>query len=245
MNCKLKNWILIFLFLGLSGGWLTAQQKISFVKLNPKIYVYTTFKDLNGTVFPSNSMYLEVEEGIVMLDTPWDNTQFQPLLDTIWKRHQKKVIACIVTHFHDDRTAGVQFLKERKIPVYSSAKTDELALKYGENRADHLFYQDTVFSFGNLRIETYYPGEGHTPDNIILQINSAYLYGGCFLKSLENHSIGNLEHANVKAWKKSVKNALRKFPKNQCYIPGHFAWSAGNALTHTKKLVKQHLKANS
>ncbi|HWY98299.1 MAG TPA: subclass B1 metallo-beta-lactamase, partial [Bacteroidia bacterium] len=48
--------------------------------LTGDFYVYTTYKTLNGSPFPSNSMYLVTDSGVVMIDTPWDTTQFQPLM---------------------------------------------------------------------------------------------------------------------------------------------------------------------
>ncbi len=67
--------------------------------LTGDFYIYTTFQNYQGTTFPSNSMYLVTSKGVVLFDTPWDSTQFQPLLDSIWARHQKKVIMCFATHF--------------------------------------------------------------------------------------------------------------------------------------------------
>ena len=86
-------------------------------------YIYTTHRLLNGKMIPSNSMYLITDKGAVMFDTPWDTTQFQPLLDSIQFRHHTNVALCIATHFHDDRTAGLDFLKQKGITTYSS-KTD-------------------------------------------------------------------------------------------------------------------------
>lgn len=33
-----------------------------------------------------------------MFDTPWDTTQFQPLLDSIKFKHNMNVLMCIATH---------------------------------------------------------------------------------------------------------------------------------------------------
>ncbi len=54
-------------------------------------------------------MYLVTDSGAVLIDTPWDASQTKPLLDSIVKRHNKKVVVCITTHFHDDRTSGLGF----------------------------------------------------------------------------------------------------------------------------------------
>ena len=101
----------LWLGLGLSSFFLSAQtnSKLKFGQLTDNLYVYTTQQLFSGTPFPSNSLYLVTAEGVVLIDTPWDKTQFQPLLDSIEKRHGKKVIMCLATHFHDDRTAGLEY----------------------------------------------------------------------------------------------------------------------------------------
>lgn len=54
-------------------------------------------------------MYLVAKDGVVLFDTPWDTTQFQPLLDSIKLKHDKNVIICIATHAHEDRTGGLEY----------------------------------------------------------------------------------------------------------------------------------------
>lgn len=240
------NYIKIFitLFALLSGSVTFGQQPgLEIKELKNGIFVYTTYKDFKGSPFPSNSMYLVAQEGIVLLDTPWDSTQFQPLMDSLWQKHKKKPIACIVSHFHDDRTAGLDFLKSKGVPTYSSVYTAELGKKYGEKLAQYRFYSDTVFTFGEHKIATYYPGEGHTPDNILLYIEKdKVLFGACFMKSCESKGLGNLEHANVKEWKISIEKSIKKYKKCSYFVPGHQAWSKTNALIHTKKLIKKELR---
>ena len=131
-------------------------------------YIFTTYKPINGKPFPSNGMYLVTDEGVVLFDTPWDTTQFQPLLDSIEERHGKKVVMCISTHFHDDRTAGLDFLKSKGIKTFSSKQTFDLCKENNEKQAEFYFNGDTTFTFGNHTFETYYPGEGHTKDNIVI-----------------------------------------------------------------------------
>ncbi len=109
---KIQN--LIFLFvISVGSPYLVNGQvpedKLIISKLTGDFYVYTTFQTINGTLFPSNSMYIITDGGAVMIDTPWDKTQFQPLLDSIKSKHNKEVMLCISTHFHDDRIAGLDF----------------------------------------------------------------------------------------------------------------------------------------
>lgn len=206
-------------------------------------YIYTTYKDIDGYRFPSNSMYVVTEKGIVMIDTPWDETQFQPLLDSIALKHKKEVVLCIATHFHDDRTAGLEFLKQKGIPTYTSELSNRLGKIHREKEAAFHFTKDTTFVVGNRKFETFYPGEGHTKDNIVIWLDDQkILYGGCLVKSTENKSLGNIADANLDAWAATIRNVIKKFPAPKFVIPGHFGWSDNKSLKHTLKLLRQYKK---
>lgn len=230
----------IFLVLVPFRLWSAEIPPLKISHLTGDFYVYTTYKKLNGNPFPSNSMYLVTDSGVVMIDTPWDTTQFQPLLDSIKERHHKKVVLCIATHFHDDRTAGLEFLGKQGIKTYSSALTKELCIAHHEKQAAFTFSADTVFRVGNHTFQTYYPGEGHTKDNIVIWFpQEKILYGGCFIKSEESASLGNVADANTKEWKASVRRVKKRY-KNAAYIiPGHFGWEKTGSLKHTLKLARK------
>ena len=103
--------LFVLLFCILSCYGQEGNTKLKFTKLTDDLYVYTNYKLFSGTQFPSNSMYLVTNEGVVLFDTPWGENQFQPLLDSIEKRHNKKVVMCIATHFHDDNITEVRGLR--------------------------------------------------------------------------------------------------------------------------------------
>lgn len=218
--------------------------KLRFGKINDNVFSYTTYQLFSGTQFPSNSTYLVTNEGVVLFDTPWDETQFQPLLDSIEKKHNKKVVLSIATHFHDDSSAGLEYYAGKGIATYTSEFTKELAVKHSSKQAQHTFEKDTVFTVGGYRIETFYPGEGHSPDNIVIWLPKfKFLFGGCFIKSVENDNLGNLSDANVGVWEASLENLMKKYPKPNYVETGHFKGSKGwEAIKHTRKLVREYKK---
>jgi metallo-beta-lactamase class B len=229
---------IFILFSLLLPAALAAQPALSISHLAGGYYVYTTYKDLGGYLFPSNSMYLVTEKGVVLIDTPWDTTQFQPLLDSIARRHGQPVVMCVATHYHDDRTAGLEFFRERGVATWSSRYTGELCRDFGEKRAEFTFENDTVFTIGGRRLETFYPGEGHSRDNIVIWIPDAkIIFGGCLVKSVQSRSLGNTADANLREWGPSVRRVMEKYPKAKYVIPGHFGWKSRKALKHTLKLL--------
>jgi metallo-beta-lactamase class B len=211
--------------------------RLKIVPLTRQTYVYTTYGRFAGSLVPSNSMYLVTDKGVVLIDTPWDSLQFQPLLDSIEARHHKKVVLCIATHFHADRTGGLTFLRKKGITTYTSKRTFDLCKEKNENQAQFYFLKDTTFLVGGDKIETFYPGEGHSPDNIVIWLSKEkVLYGGCLIKSTESDGLGNLSDANVKGWTPTMERLVKKYPSPAFIIPGHFGWN-GNGVKHTLKLL--------
>src|ERR1700759_933499 len=82
----------VFLFSIFHSSGQSSKQDLIISHLTGDFYVYTTFGSYNGSPVPSNSMYLVTSDGVILFDTPWDSTQFKPLLDSIRIRHGKKVI---------------------------------------------------------------------------------------------------------------------------------------------------------
>lgn len=214
--------------------------------LTGQYYVFTTYKMIDGGLFPANGMYLVTEEGAVLFDCPWDTTQTAPLLDSILTKHGKKVIACIATHSHADRTGSFACLKQLGVKTYATTTTDKQCILHKENRAEFLLDKDTVFSIGGCTFQTYYPGAGHTVDNIVVWFpERKILYGGCFIKSTEAANLGYIEEADLNAWPHSIENVLNKFGNPSFVIPGHQAWKSTRSVAHTLQLLKAAKRAKS
>jgi metallo-beta-lactamase class B len=237
--------ILSFVLHSLSGAsGQTPDRNLVISHLTGDFYIFTTFGSFKGGSVPSNSMYLVTTNGVVLFDTPWDSTQFQPLLDSIKIKHNKDVILCISTHFHEDRTAGLEFYRGLGITTYTSVLTDSLSKIRNEKRAAYLIQNDTVFTIGQHIFRTYYGGQGHSPDNIVIWFDKEkILYGGCLVKSTEADDLGNLSDANVKAWSVTIKNIQHHFRNPNYIIPGHLDWHSKKSLTHTLDLI-QHYEEN-
>lgn len=234
----MKSFLTGLCFLSLIGAMgQVSHNKLTITHLKGDFYVYTTYRNIDGSAFPSNGMYIVTDAGVVMIDTPWDVTQFQPLLDSIHSRHKKKVVLCLATHFHDDRTGGLGYYNQQGIITFSSLKTKQLCVATGNQVASHHFTNDTTFQIGKYKISTYYPGEGHTKDNIVVWFGpEKILYGGCLVKSLQNSSPGNVADANVPEWPITIRKVIQQFPPPAFVIPGHFEWGDQTLLTHTLRM---------
>lgn len=242
-NAVLLTINFIFFLSALFGQTGDAKLKIS--PLTGDFYIYTTYNTYEGTQIPANGMYLVTNNGVVLFDTPWDTTQFQPLLDSIRLKHRQDVTMCIATHWHSDRTEGLEYYKQLGIKTYTTRLTDELCKKNNKKRAEYLIEGDTVFHIGPYSFETYYPGEGHTTDNIVIWFGKEkILYGGCLIKGADAENLGYLGDANVTEYYSTLKKVQKKCPDQKFIIISHSDWNDTNSLKHSIKLAKELKKKN-
>lgn len=242
---RTRTTILFLLFLSSDTYAQKGNSSLKITRLTGEFYVFTTFNSYKAKRTPANGMYLVTAGGVVMFDTPWDTTEFQPLLDSIKTRHNKNVVLCIATHFHEDRTGGLQYYSQQGIKTYTTRKTDELSIKRGMKRAELLIDKDTIFKVGQYSFQTYFPGPGHAPDNIVIWFDKEkILYGGCLIKSAEDRDLGNLADANINQYATTIRNVQAKCKKPQYIITGHGNWTNTNSLEHTLQMAQQIRKKN-
>ena len=234
---------LIFSLTNIFGQAEKAKLEIS--HLTGDFYIYTTYNTYQEYQVPANGMYLVTNYGVVMFDTPWDTTQFQPLLDSIKIRHNKTVAICFATHWHSDKTAGLEYYKQHGIKTYTTDLTNILSKKNDKKRAQFLMTKDTAFHVGQYSFETYYPGPGHTEDNIVIWFKKEkILYGGCLIKGTDAEDLGYLGDGNVSEYVATLKKIQKKFRKPKFIIIAHSDWSDINSLKHSINMAKE-LKRNN
>jgi len=236
---RINATIIITLFFAgnLFGQRTDTDLKIS--HLTGDFYIYTTYNYYNGYRIPANGMYLVTNKGVVMFDTPWDTTQFQPLLDSIILKHNKSVIMCFATHWHSDKTAGLEYYRQLGINTYTTVLTDKLSKKNNKKRAAFLMADDTAFHVGQYAFETYYPGQGHTEDNIIIWFKKEkILYGGCLIKGVDDEDLGYLDDGNKTTYASTLKKVHTKCRKPKFIVIAHNDWKNINSLKHSIRMAK-------
>ncbi|REG99704.1 subclass B1 metallo-beta-lactamase [Flavobacterium aquicola] len=237
---KFATIILVFIICSKSFGQ-SKNSPLQITHLAGDFYIYKTFHEYNGVLVSANAMYLVTEKGVVLFDAPWDESQFKPLLDSIKSKHKKDVVMYFVTHSHEDRAGGLEFYGQKGIKTYTIKLTDEILKNENEGRAKFVIPNDTVFSSGKYKFEVYYPGKGHTSDNIVVWFDKEkLLYGGCFIKSAEAKDLGYLGEAYVNEWEESIKKVQAKFKNPKYIIPGHDDWTNTESLNHTLKMVQEY-----
>lgn len=207
-------------------------------KVSDDLYIYTTYGTFEGVKYAANALYTITKEGVVVFDCPWDpgvNEQFEKEL---YNRHQLPIIANIATHSHADRAGGLAFFKKIGARTYTSKATDSILEKTGEPRAEYIFKSDTIFHIGDKTFEVFYPGKGHTSDNLVVWFpEEQILLGGCIIKDGKAKDLGNIEEAYPDEWAQSLQRVVEKFPKPKLIIAGHDDWHPQNGIQHTLDLL--------
>lgn len=234
----MKYQFLIFLILFITH--ICHSNELSISKIAPNTYIHTSYLQVEGYgMVDSNGLLVVQNKRAFIVDTPWSESDTEALL--IWAQAQGfEIVGSISTHSHDDRTAGIAVLNKKQIPTYTSAKTHEILLSKNKPTATHQFTGPEFQLEGGL-INAYYPGGGHTKDNIVIWLPAnGILFGGCFARSVESNSLGYTGEADIADWANSAQNVLSKYPDIQVVVPGHGKVGNVEILRHTIELVKSH-----
>lgn len=204
----------------------------------------------------------------VLIDTPYENTGTETLLNWITKNFGELELTAIVTGYHQDNLGGNELLISNGINVYGADLTKKLVLDEGDSLL--LFIQQGVKnnknpkyleSYQNLNLippnktfpinegiklsienevfEVYFPGESHTIDNTVVYLhNKKVLFGGCMFKGKMYNSPGLLKFANIDEWPIAVDNTIERFPDCEIVVPGHGDYGDTELLTHMSNVLK-------
>lgn len=211
--------------------------EIKITQLTDNVYQHISYKKVEkfGIVGASGLVVIEGNNAYI-IDTPWSKEDTVSLLG--WIRTKGFTVkSSISTHFHEDAAGGVPFLNDLSIKTYATSLTNKLLKAEGLEKANNEISDDNFVLVDGL-IEVYYPGPGHTQDNIVIWLpKQKILFGGCLVKSLNNQSMGYTGDASIKDWPLSIQNLINKYPIVEVVVPGHGGVGDIRLLEHTKQLV--------
>jgi metallo-beta-lactamase class B len=211
-------------------------------RLAPDLWLHATtaiIAEGEGVYFPANGLILEREAGSLLIDTGYSPEHADALLKWSKRVLRHPITQAVATHFHRDRTGGIPALEAAGIPTLAHPMTLELSRSHGTSvpTAAASFVKGTA-QVGEC--ELFYPGAGHTRDNIVAWLpHRQVLFGGCFLKSVTSADLGNLADAVVPAWLDSVRRVRTRYPAPRITVPGH-GTIAGDATAQTLDLLTKN-----
>lgn len=187
-------------------------------KLEEDVYVHTSFEEVKGWgVVTKHGLVVLVKNEAYLIDTPVTAKDTEKLVNWFVERGYK-IKGSISTHYHGDSTAGIEWLNSQSIATYVSELTNELLKKDNKVQATNSF-SGVSYSLIKNKIEVFYPGPGHTQDNVVVWLpEKKILFGGCFVKP---NGLGYLGNANLEAWPKSAKTLISKYGKAKLVVSSH------------------------
>ncbi len=214
-------------------------------RIAPQLWLHTTTATIEGGyVFPANGLIVERPRGSLLIDTGYAPDQSDLLLQWSNINLASPISSAIATHFHRDRTGGIDSLRTHRIRTVAAPLTCALAQVHG------LPAPDPIRKFGDAPYrlaadcELFFPGAGHTRDNIVAWLpKHQILFGGCFLKSVTSDSLGNMADADIPDWATSVHRAHAQYPLAKLTIPGHGSIT-GDPVAQTLALLAKSNEQN-
>lgn len=187
-------------------------------KLQDGVYLHTSFEESESFgVYSKHGLVVLENTNAYLIDTPVSAKDTEKLVNWLVERGYL-IKGSVSTHFHGDSTAGVEWLNSKSIPTYASKLTNKLLKENGKAQAKK-YFEGVSFWLVKDRIEVFYPGPGHTQDNVVVWLpNEKILFGGCFVKP---YGLGYLGDSNVGAWPESAKKVISKYGNAQIVVPSH------------------------
>jgi metallo-beta-lactamase class B len=229
---------LLFMVSSLAHG-AQGPSKLKIVQLSDTVYQHTSLSDGDAYgVKAANGLVVIEGKQAYFIDTPWTKVDTETLIQ--WVKVKGLTIAgVIVTHYHQDSSGGLAVLNKLTIPTYATTLTNTLLKANNFEPASNEITSDT-FDLVPGAVQAYYPGPGHTQDNLVVWLaKSNLLFGGCLVQSFNNRKLSSNEDSSVKDWPKSLQNVMVKYPNIDMVLPGHGQIGDVSLLELTQQLARK------
>ena len=223
------------------------------------------YRVIHAFPWSANSLLVRVGgNDFILCDTPIENTGSQALVEWIREKYGDVNLTVINCHYHIDCLGGNHYMLSQGFKVYATEMTLKLFEEDKENiiprmlngvtdskmieviknlklaPPENIFNEENglKLKIGEEEIELYYPGGGHTEDNIVVYFpQRKILYGGCLVKPLEQKNLGSQSFANFEQWPQSLQNLIDKYPDAKLVVPGHGSHGDMSMVNHTMELL--------
>jgi metallo-beta-lactamase class B len=203
--------------------------------LNDRFIVHRT---TDARAIPSNGLIAVTEHGLLLVDTAWTEEQTEVILRWGQERFGLPWIGAVITHDHADRDGGLPALLRRGIPVAAVDLTVAKLTRRGITGVTTLFKAADREMKDPRGFEAFYPGPGHTSDNIVIAFpNAGILFGGCLIKSTAATDLGFTGDASIATWPAAIRLVADRYHP-RTIVPGHGPVGEGDsAYRHTLDLL--------
>jgi glyoxylase-like metal-dependent hydrolase (beta-lactamase superfamily II) len=172
---------------------------------------------------PSNGLIAITDNGgLLLIDTAWTEEQTDAILRFGRDRLKRPWIGAVITHDHRDRAGGIGALTRAHVPVAALDLTVAKLEKRGVRGVATLFTAAAGHIEDDRGFEAFYPGPGHTSDNIVVAFPAwNVVFGGCLVKAAHAPELGFTGDADLKAWPAAIRRVAQRYPTPRLLVPGH------------------------
>jgi metallo-beta-lactamase class B len=199
----------------------SADGRVDLEPLADGVWLHRTTRVEDGV--PANGLVIATaDHGAVLVDTGWSDADGEALYAVVRDHLGRTITDAIATHDHVDRVGGVRALVGHGVHIHAGAATAAKMIAEGLPAPEDVAASPAVRTIGGVAIELFYPGAGHTADNIVVWLPATkILFGGCFVKSPAATDLGNLADADLTAWPASIAATRARYPHAAIIVPGH------------------------
>ncbi len=220
----------------------------SLEKIADNVWIHKSYDYVSGWgLVLSQGLVVQTDKGVILVDTAWTDEETEALLNLVESETGGLPSTAIVTHAHSDKMGGMSALHAHGVETIAHQFSNEDAPARGLSPAKKSLALEegatqlviTTHS-QNHHYEIYYPGAGHTRDNIVVYYAPAkVLFGGCLIRPGESKNLGNTADGDVSHWAEAVRNVAEAFPEAEIVIPSHGPMGGRELLDHTIELAEQ------
>jgi len=227
---------------GIAQEIIEISPDLSVKQLTRRVWLYTATATLEGVAnpVPANGLILTSGYSAMLVNTCWNDEQVNALADWVSEKFEGKIELAVPTHAHQDCAGGLGAAKALGAETWALHKTTVKLYDLGGAVPQKSFQGEKLLFCGDLEVELYYPGAGHTDDNIVVWIpEEKVLFGGCLLRPHEAADLGNVADADLKAYPDTLEEVEDRYKDADIVVPGHGNPGDRDLIKHTKNLSKR------
>ena len=226
----------------------TAQDELPDVEvrtLTEGVWIHTTYRTFDdGVTFPSHGLIVREGDELTLIDTAWGEKETELLLDAIAVQIGLPVTRAVTTHFHGDRSRGIDLLEAEGVEAWAHPMTREISIEREYAVADHAFVgidnPGDAVAFGTL--EVFYPGPAHSMDNIMVWLpEQQLLFGGCAIRGAADTKLGNVRDGDVDHWARAMALTQARYGGAEMVVSSHADPGGADLIGHTANVVEKAL----
>lgn len=215
---------------------------VSVLRLAPGVWLHSSYAQVEGYgAVVSHGLLVRTADTVVMVDTAWTDAQTADVLAWARRHLHRPVGVAVATHAHRDKMGGMRALRLRGVRTYATSLSNRDASARALIPAEHaLALTDDIAQLAGGALEVFYPGAGHTRDNVVVYLpDTQILFAGCLVRPGDSDSLGNTADADVEHWDDAVTAVKQRYPKVKTVVPSHGDPGGKALLDHTVALARR------